>query len=196
MGYYEPDAANPQTTQLEGLALTYSFCSGCPGNDAERRKLYQNFIGITPIEIPNNRLNWNGTEYDLPDTDSLESYTKVRTNGLYLKLNIKCDISNVLCTNITMLAHALQLSMAIRVLGDFLSTTKHNAVADSSKQIKNARDWMLKYQADLNGYMSESGRWVKGIIDHIVIDFSNLDEYCLPCKFDKPIIGRAKRMGL
>ena len=194
LGYYEPDVSNPQTVQLEGAALTYDLCAGCPGNDAERRKLYQNFIGIAPIEIPNNRLNWNGAEYELPDTDSLEGLTTVRTNGLYLKLNIKCDVTQVICTNIMMFAHALQLAMAVRVLGDSLATTKHNAVSDSSRKIKNMTDWMLKYNADLNGYQSENG-WVKGIIDHIVIDFSNLDRFCLPCKFDKPIIGRADRIG-
>jgi|GEM_PF-4917006 len=194
LGYYEPDIDNPQTTQLEGSALTFDLCAGCPGNDAERRKLYQNFIGIAPIEIPNNRLNWNGAEYELPDTDSLESYTKVRTNGLYLKMNITCDITTVLCTNIMMFAHALQLAIAVRVLGDSLASTKHNAVRDSSRLVKNMTDWMLKYNADLNGYMSENG-WVKGLVDHIVIDFSNLDRFCLPCKFDKPIIGRAERIG-
>ena len=194
LGYYEPDVSNPQTVQLEGLALTYGLCSGCPGNDAERRKLYQNYIGIAPIEIPNDKLNWNGAEYELPDTDSLEGYTTVRTNGLYLKMNIKCDITNVLCTNITMFAHALQLAMAIRVLGDSLASTKHNAVRDSSRNVKNMENWMLKYGADLNGYTTENG-WVKGIIDNIVIDFSNLDKFCLPCKFDKPIYGRAERTG-
>ena len=194
LGYYEPDTSNPQTQQLEGLALTYDLCEGCPGNDAERRKLYQNFIGIAPIEIPNNRLNWNGAEYELPDTDSLESLTTVKTNGLYLKLNIKCDVTNILCANISMFAHALQLAMGVRILGDSMSSTKHNAVRDSSRNVGQMKDWMLKYNADLNGYQSENG-WVKGIIDHIVIDFSNLDRFCLPCKFDKPIIGRSQRLG-
>jgi len=193
-GYYETDAANPQTTQLEGQALYIDLCSGCT-QEALRKNLYQRYIGIIPIEIPNKMLNWNGSDYDLPDTKNFENYTTNKTHGLLLKLNIICDISNVICSNIQMFAEPLQYAIAIKIFGDALSSVSHKAVTDASQNRDQWKNWMLKYEAELRGYQLESGIWHKGLIDILVLDLSNIDDFCLKCKQTAPIIGRIDRPG-
>lgn len=194
LGYYETDPANLQITQLEGQALYLELCSGCT-QEAMRRKLYQKYIGIIPIEIPNNMLNWNVIDYDLPNVENLENYTVNRTHGLLLKLNITCDISNVICANIQMFAESLQYAVGIKILGDALSSVSHKAVTDASQNRDQWKNWMLKYEAELRGYQLESGRWHKGLIDTLVLDLSNIDDFCLKCKQTGPIIGRIDRIN-
>jgi len=192
LGYYETDSDNPQTTQLEGQALYIDLCSGCT-QEALRKNLYQKYIGIIPIEIPNDMLNWNVTDYDLPDTTNLENYTTDRTHGLLLKLNITCDISNVICANIQMFAESLQYAVAIKIFGDALSSVSHKSVTDASQNREQWKNWMLKYEAELRGYQLESGIWHKGMIDTLVLDLSNIDDFCLKCKQTAPITGRINR---
>jgi len=194
LGYYETDSNYVQATQLSGQALYLQLGSGCCG-EAKRKKLYQKYIGVTPIQIPNDRLNWDGADALLPDCDSLESYTCSTTHGLYLKFNITCDISHVICMNKDMFAEPLQLAMAVRVLSDCISTTKHNEVSDASQNRQQVTDWMQKYQADLMGWQTTAGDWRKGMIDRLVLDVSNLDGFCLKCNFDKPVTGRVNRAG-
>lgn len=184
LGYYEDN--------LEGQALYIDLCSGCT-QEALRKNLYQKYIGIIPIEIPNDMLNWNVTDYDLPDTTNLENYTTDRTHGLLLKLNITCDISNVICANIQMFAESLQYAVGIKILGDSLSSVSHKGVTDASQNRDQWKNWMLKHEAELRGYQLESGIWHKGLIDTLVLDLSNIDDFCLKCKQTRPIMGRINR---
>jgi len=192
LGYYEADPSNVQNTQLAGQALYFQICEGC-SNTVARRKLFQKYIGIAPIQIPNDQLNWNGAEYDLPNSGSLESYVCSTTHGLYLKFNITCDISHVVCMNKDMFAEPLQYAMAIRVLSDCISTIKHNEIADASQNRDQINKWMLTYRADLMGWQTEGGEWRKGMIDRLVLDVSNIDAFCLKCNSKYPVVGRANR---
>jgi len=194
LGYYENDPDNTQTIQLtDGQALYMEICSGC-AQERKRRAMHQEYIGIAPIEIPNSRLNWNAArgEYDLPDMGDIENYTTSHTHGLLMKLNITCDISQVICQNINQFAEPLQHAVAIRVLYDCLAYYGHNATADSKRNREQILNFAKKYEAILNGYYVED-KWRRGLIDEITMDFSNMDDYCLPCKQDKPIIGRLSR---
>lgn len=159
-----------------------------------KKNLYQQYIGITSIEIPNRFLNWSGTDYDLPSAENLESYITHKTHGLLLKLNVTCDISYVICSNIQMFAESLQYAGGIKILGDALSSTEHKAVVDANQNREQWKNWMLKYEAELRGYQLESGIWHKGLVDTLVLDLSNIDDFCLKCKQTKPILGRIDRI--
>jgi len=192
LGYYEADPSNVQNTQLSGQALFLQICEGC-SNTAKRRKLFQKYIGIMPIQIPNDKLNYDGATPILPDSESLESYVTTSTHGLYLKFNITCDISHVVCMNKDIFAEPLQYAIAVRVLSDCLASTKHNEIVDASQNREQLNKWMLTYRADLQGWQTEGGDWRKGMIDRLVLDISNIDAFCLKCNFNTPIVGRATR---
>jgi hypothetical protein len=196
LGYYETDPANVQTTQLEGNALYVKLCEGC-SHESKRKKIYNEHIRIVPVAIPNDYLQWNAVlgDYDLPLCDDYEDHVcEDHTFGLMLKLNIVCDVTEVICKNIMMFAPALQYSIAVRVLWDAVTSVKINAMTDAKKNIDNWKNMALKYEARLNGYPLEDGKWVRGLIDEIMLDFSNIDSYCLPCKHNKPFTVNLKRI--
>lgn len=176
LGYYENDPANVQPEQLQGQALFMQFDCNCPGS---AKKFTSPYMGILPIEIPNAYLNWNGSEYDIPLVDHLPNYTTNQTYGLLAKVNVTCEISTVLCTNIQMFAEALNLAVAQRILYDAYASNRINSVTDSKRE--QDLSFAKKYDGKLNGYTTPDGIKIKGVLDTLTIDFSALDKYCLPC---------------
>ena len=179
LGYYEADPGNPQTFQLEGEAYNMSFtgCSGCGGTSAS--KVWSKYVGVQSIAFPNSTLNWNGSEYDLPNIDGMDSYITNDTYGLQLKVNVTCDISQIICANKHVLAEALQYSLAVRILEDNSASININNVTDP-KRIQND-DLASMYRGKLWGGITESGDRIPGIMDNVAIDFSGLDGFCSPC---------------
>lgn len=181
LGYYEADAANPQSYQLQGQALYLQFdCGGCPGSP---KKMYGKYLGVQPIEIPNDKLNWNEAEqeYFIPLVDNVSDYVSSTTHGLLAKVNVTCDISDVICQNIQIFAPSLQHAIATRILYDAYASNRINSVADSKRD--QVRQFAVKYDGILNGYTTPAPDSVKfkGLVDTLTVDFSSLDNYCLPC---------------
>lgn len=180
LGYYEADPENPQNFQLQGQAYNMKFtgCNGCGGTSVS--KVWSKYVGIQSIAFPNSTLKWNGTDYDLPDIDNMNSYVTNDTYGIQLKVNVNCDLSQIICANKQVLSEALQLSLAIRILDDNYASININNVTDP-KRVQ-SQDLSAMYNAKLWGGVSKSGVKISGIIDNVSIDFSGLDRFCSPCK--------------
>lgn len=191
LGYYENDPANVQTGQLSATAKAYYLTFDCSCPTSNKRKWSQ-YVGIEPIELNNNLLNWDNTlnEYTLPDSGDPGDYVTNQTYGLVFKLNVTCDITPILCANKNMFAKALQYMIAYRILMDAHASTNVNRRAEKKEQFKM---YAGKYYAELYGYTMENGTFIKGIFDNLSIDLSNLDSYCLPCKQTQPFTGRIIR---
>lgn len=192
LGYYEPDTTNPQPVQIEGQPLSMRFNTGCCGGN---KKIFERFINAYPIAISNDRLRFVAGTYRLPavDVEDFCNYKTSHTFGLYVKFNITCDITEVICANIIMFGRALQHAIAVRILWDAIGSTDLSAVGNSVKNLENWKNFALKYQAKLDGYSLENGGWVKGIVDNLTLDFSNIDSVCLKGKHNKIIMGRINR---
>lgn len=188
LGYYENDPNNEHATQLQGQALYMTFDCRCPG---VARNMYSKYAAVSPIELPNSVLVWNGTDYDLPYVDNFTDYLTNNTYGLTAKINAKCDITDVLCQNINMFGQAVQLTMASRILYDAYASNRINSISDSKRA--DCKNFAMKYDADLNGYTTAEGIKVRGVIDTLSIDFSSLDKVCLPCKETGIMMGRLVR---
>jgi hypothetical protein len=178
LGYYEKDLNNPQAYQLQGQALYMDFDCNCPGSPKE---LYGKYLGIHPIEINNANLNWDPDEeeYFIPQVDNLSDFVSSQTYGLVAKINTTCDITDVICQNIGMFARPLQHAVASRILFDAYASTRINSISDSKRD--QAKSFAVKYSGVLNGYTTPEGIKIKGLIDTLTVDFSELDSYCLPC---------------
>ncbi len=177
VGYYEKDPNNAQPEQLQGQALYMNFdCGGCPGSP---KLLYDKYMGIYPVEIPNQYLNWSGSEYNIPLVDDVANFVTSQTYGLLAKVNITCDISNVLCGNIQMFSEALQYGVAARILMDAYASNRINPITDSKRE--QAAKFGVTYERKLEGYTTQDNIKVKGLLDTLTVDFSQLDRYCLPC---------------
>jgi hypothetical protein len=179
LGYYEKDSENEQDWQLQGNSVYKEFTCGCPG---EPKSFYGKYMGIRTLEIGNANLNWNGTTYLLPSIDYnyLGNYETNQTYGLNAKVNVTCELTNVLVENIKMFAKPLQHAMGVRILWDAFASNRINSITDAKKE--QAKQFALKYEGILKGYVTEGGTQVQGLIDLLSLDFSGLDSYCLKCK--------------
>ena len=177
LGYYEKDPDNPQDFQLQSQALKMQFDCGCSNSP---RMQWGKYLFIKPIEINNEDLNWNGSEYTIPTPDDIFNNVTTQTYGLLAKVNIKCDITDLICTNISMFAKSLQHAIAARLLLDAYTTKRINSIADSKRT--DSKDFAFHYKQILNGHMAEDSRWIKGLIQLLTMDFSGLDKVCAPCK--------------
>ncbi len=170
--YYEADPSNAQNEQLEGEALTLDFntCNSCGG--VHKRINRTPFMALNPVEIPNNKLNWDGSEYTLPTVDDWGSYTVHQTHGINVKMTIACDYTDMICRNISAFDTALHKAVAVRLLRDYLATKNINAVTDADKHVSNALEWSNLYEKELR----------EQLIPEITMDFASLDAICLPCQ--------------
>jgi hypothetical protein len=187
LGYYEKDTDNAQAFQLQGKALSMEFDCGCPGSPKTK---YGRYCGVEPIEIGNSYLNWSGTQYDIPLVDNVLDFTVSRTHGLVAKINVTCDITDVISQNIDIFARSLQHAIATKILYDAYASNRINSISDSQKE--QSKQFAVKYDGVLNGYNTPDGDRVKGLVDGLTMDFSTLDDYCLPCKrgFEKHSLVR------
>jgi len=176
LGYYEKDPDNAQPYQLQGQALKMEFDCGCSGSP---KLHWGKFMGVYPIEINNSDLNWDGTKYTIPTPSDIWNNVTTQTYGLQAKVNVKCDITDLLVSNIAMFAKPLQHAVASRILLDAFATTRINSIADSKRE--QCRDFAMHYKGILNGYIKD-GVKTKGLTELLTMDFSGLDKYCSPCK--------------
>ena len=179
LGYYETDPNNPQDYQLQSQALYMDFDCGCSNSPG---LIHGKYMGVHPIEIQNANLNWDSdnSEYNIPLVDDLTSCVSSQTYGLTAKVNVTCDITDVLVNNISMFAEPLQHALAARLLYDAYASNRINSISDSKRA--DCKAFAIKYDGILNGYADANGNRVKGRLETLSVDFSGLDKYCLQCK--------------
>jgi hypothetical protein len=142
------------------------------------------YASVVPCTFVSSQLNGSSRPNNIGLT------TQEYHPGFNLKLNVKCDITDVLVENIDMFAKPLQYAVAVRVLSDALSSTALNNVTMAEKFREQWNELRLKYNGELNGGVLDNGAVVKGMIDRLALDFSDLDPVCLPAKQDLIIGGR------
>lgn len=190
VGYYEKDPDNAKSYQLQGEALYMDFtCTGC---GKQPNKIYDKYLIARPIEINHQDLNFDSgdDEYNIPQVDNVADYVTNQTYGLLLKINVYCDITEVLCYNKDLFAKALQHAVAVRILHDAYASNRINDISDSKRE--QVKQFAVKYDSILNGYNNPDGVFIKGLLSTLSVDFSALDSHCLPCK-PGILMGRLKR---
>lgn len=160
LGYYEND--------LIGNAVeTFVQCGSC-GNSP--KKLWSRYMHIAPIEIQSGD---TFVSRELPVVENAGRTTE--TFGLHLKVNATCDVTSVICDNKLLFSNALQKSIAIKIFWESFNSDKLNRKAFINKE--DSRLMAEKLEMDLEEELKT-----------IALDFSSVDEVCLPCK--RRSIGR------
>lgn len=153
IGYYEDD--------LTGQAIeTFQLCGTCGNAPAKK---YSPYASIRPIEIASGATYVDRTLFDVEQV----GYT-TSTFGLNLKINVECDISDVICENKQMLANSLQKKIAIRLFWEAYNSDRINRVAFINKE--DSRLMAEKLELDLERELKT-----------LSMDFSQIDKVCLPC---------------
>lgn len=162
IGYYEAD--------LTGNAIqTDMYCGPCSGTSNELDR----WVIITPICVREESTYLTRELFDIENVGMTS-----QTFGLFMKVNVKCDASEVICDNVIMFAKALQLVMLEKLFWAFYNSNETNSMTANNKQ-----DYRMnaeKCNNELYGYVPEgSYRRIPGILEQLTIDFSNLDRICL-----------------
>jgi hypothetical protein len=163
IGYFEDDLT---------ADLYDEYWTGTCANVASR--IFGHYMGISPIRFPSGTLN---TTY-CPNLKYLVSSMNCRNSGFNLRFNAKCDITRVINQNVDMFAQSVQHQIAIRILKDCLSNYELNPTTSAENNRARWKELLTEYEGKLNGGMLEGGGYIPGLIDHLSIDFSNLDAVC------------------
>lgn len=162
IGYYEDE--------LTGKAVnTQVPCYTCTQNVGKFE--FNKYVSIVPIEVNAAATYVSREIFDIANVGIGSS-----THGLFLKVNVVCDVTQTLCDNVQLFATALQKKVAIKILWDCYNSAKFNGTATTKKS-----DYRLmaeKFELELFGGVVEGG-YQKGELANLVIDFSNIDEVCI-----------------
>ena len=154
LGYYEDE--------LEGQAVETELpCSTC-GNSPFKH--YSKFLTIRPIEVEAGATFVSREIFEVEEV----GYTN-RTHGLHLKIDAKCDISNVICDSKELFADLLRKRIAINLFWEAYNSHEIDRVTIITKD--DSRLMAEKLEID---YENE--------LETISLDFSKIDQVCLPCK--------------
>ena len=133
-------------------------------------------------------MNWNGSEYDLPDIDNYIGCNSLSTINMRMKVNI--DSTYIIIDNKISFAEALQYQIAKRIITDAMNTKNFNGVTESQN------DWQglaLYFEQKLDGYNLTNANGLNipkiGLINQIVYDFEKLDEGLFRQQFYTKLIG-------
>jgi hypothetical protein len=156
LGYYEND--------LSGNAVSTSIarCSSCDGGDNSWIEKYQSQVYVTGFSVPSSGLN--GTA--LPNPDLIGEGDE--TFGLHLRMYTTCEITDVMCDNKNMFAQPISKKTAMKFYLDMANNSNLSREAD-----------MVRDRAMTN-YAVAKEEYDK-LMKAMRIDFTNIDQYCLPC---------------
>ena len=170
IGYFEDDL----TGQL--------YAQSCDEGMAHAAmKVTKHYAGIASVRFTSSSLN----STSLPDMERLESSITCQTPGFNLRVNIKCDITDVIVDNITMFGEAVQYAIAIRYLRDAIADIGLNPIQSSAQNRESFEQSIIDLEGMLYGGMVEGVGYRRGIIDNLALDFSELDGACLKARSDR-----------
>lgn len=168
IGYYEADL------DLNNYAIqTQTPCYSCNGNSNYN---YQDYVIFRPCEVS------SGNTYlsrELFNIDAVGYSTD--TYGLFAKLNVTCDMTQVICDNKNLFASIYQKSIAAKLFWDAYNSPASAFNANSSTKKSDFRLMAEKLEFELNGGIVD-GRYSKGELETLTIDFSNIDSICIGAK--------------
>ena len=176
IGYFEDD--------LSGTLYQQDWSDGMAH---QSMKITRHYAGLSPVRFNSGTLS--GTS--LPNMERLTSSMSCKSSGFNLKFSVKCDITDVLVDNINMFGEAVQYGIALRYLTDALANIGLNPTISASQNRGTWEQMKTDYEGILyGGYIDGVTYRQRGIIDNLVLDFSELDAVCLKARDDR--IGQVK----
>ncbi len=161
LGYYENDLdADNYAIQTDAGCL-----SGC-NSSSKTMNLYAT---VRPCEVASGHTYEDFTLFDLEHVGYSSD-----TKGLFMKLNVTCDISSIICDNKMLFAEAHRLQQGITILWDCYNSPTLNKNMASKKE--DFRLMAEKYELELMENLKS-----------LTIDFSNVDPVCVGGK--KGVMG-------
>ncbi len=170
IGYFESDLTTTLYEHDCGEGLAHAS-----------QRITRHYAGISPVRFSSSVLNGTNT----PDMQYLESSMQCQSPGFNLRINVKCDITDVLVDNIEMFGEAVQYAIAIRYLREAMGSIGLNSTISSTRNRETFDQEILDIEGRLYGGVIEDVGYRRGIIDNLTLDFSELDIVCLKARDDR-----------
>lgn len=166
IGYYEAD--------LQGKAIdtVYKSCCGYSNNENE----FIDFVYISPVSMSGVQPEVGGLR---PIFDTEGRGGSDRTYGLTIKINVRCDYTDIICSNKHLLATALRKKIATAILWDVYNASNERQL--NSTKVVNKEDAMFFAQKNEMELFGNFQQGIKSELEKLAFDFSGLDSTCLPC---------------
>lgn len=162
IGYYEADIVSQGVSAIDTV-LWYG-CETCGYNSAMTSAMTEvkSYTKVMPFQFES--ANTYMTR-ELPDLQNI-GFTQ-ETFGISLKLNVKCDITEIIISNKTIFSAAIKKQVAKRILWDIVNTNELSGdIVVSSGKARLGHDKLVLELAEEMKSLS--------------IDFRNIDNACLP----------------
>jgi len=152
-------------------------CNSCHGSDYSRFQQWSPWMDIRPFFVPAGDLN--GTDL----WDIQKNIYPTQTNfGLNLDVSVKCDLTDIFCTQKELLADAISKQFAVDLAEEIIYSGRLNRLEERHR--KNA---MIALDTDSNGNPGLSSK-LKKSIEALEFDFSTLGSVCIPCNQEEGIL--------
>jgi hypothetical protein len=170
IGYYEDDLTGKaiwrQTTFNTG------GCSSCNQLNNYLFTKWSKFVGIQPFYVENANLDEDKNIFDTDKTIDLSN----QNWGLNLKIQVQCDVSNVICRNKYVFTNAYKTQIVRDLLNDMAYSVRDNQLKQKVQQMA-----MLALKGDKQDYSKGVDQELCDAIKAVSFDFSDMNSACIPC---------------
>lgn len=165
LGYYEDDLAGQAIKRESTWGV--APCYGCTGWNAQSYERWSKHVTVKAVSFMPAYLDSD----NLPDMDG-RSYDPSTNWGINLALTVVCDMSTYFAHNKAVLADAIGMAFAVKMIGQIAYSTRMNTVPDKLRALALQELSEKDEDSFLNKYKQE--------IQAVSLDFSGLSSACLP----------------
>lgn len=170
IGYYESDLLGKAIWKDQDFSG--NNCHTCNSVSEYLISQWSKYVSIQPFYVDESFLN---NERKLFDTDKIIQLSN-QNFGLNMKIQVKCDISDLVCRNKEAFANALRMQVTHDLLSDMAYSSRNNQLKEQvSQKAMYALDNRENYQKGFSKQLDEA-------VKAISFDMSSLNSICLPCE--------------
>lgn len=170
IGYYEDDLVGQAIWKEQGFSG--SACSSCNNLDTYLYKQWSKFFTVQPIYVENAWLDGDRNLFNEEKTIEIGN----QNWGINLKIQVQCDVSDLLCRNKMAFGDALKKQVVHDLLRDMAYSMR-----DNQKKEKVAQMAMLALKGDKQDYSKGAEADLNDAVKTVSFDISTLSKVCLPC---------------
>jgi hypothetical protein len=169
IGYYEDDLIG-QAIWKQELNFT-AGCSSCNNINSWLYRQWSNFFDIQPMYVTNTFINEDRTMFE----EDKQIAVANQNWGMNFKIQVHCDVSNLICRNKTAFTEAIKLQIVHDLLNNMaFSMRDNNLKSKVSEMAFYALENKENYETGIRSKLEKA-------IAGVSFDISGVSQVCLPC---------------
>lgn len=175
LGYFEDDLTG-QAIIKDGFDFSAKPCASCNSRNYAYYNIWNQFFEIHPGYVQ--AADLNGVQ--LWDIEK-NRYVYSTNWGMNLNFSVKCDLTNIFCSQKEIFADAIYKQTAVDLLELIAYSVRNNAIAEKTRSLA-----LFALDNRENGSVG-ARKELQNAINALSFDFSDLNSSCLPCNQSKGV---------